>query len=147
MQAESPRRITSLSELADINPSDESIKELRKAFEEALQQKGSEFKEPGLFPVRFIGFSTEAVVGEKKIPVSIFRRKSRYPEHVSLYVDIGMRTSDGERVRLEFRPDGKIGWLSLDRSLFTNRTFPGSTPTKNDLELHRQVLDVLTTGS
>lgn len=150
MRAEGHHEITSLTELAEINPSAESVKELREAFEEMLQQKGIEYKELGfipLFPETYVGFSTEIEFESKKITFSIHRRRCKQPSYVSLYVDIGMRTSGGERVTLEFTPDGQARWLSLDRSLFTNRTFPGHFPTKKDLELYRQVINVLRKNS
>ena len=151
MQAERRGKPTSLSGLAEAIPTREELRELREGVEDLLHKRG-QIRDPiggvtGKITGVVLGttqveFSTDIEIEDKSIPVFVFRRKTKHPERVSLLVDIGMFSGSGERVRLALAPEGSAHWVYLNRSII-GQGFKGEAPTRNDIALHRQVLEIL----
>lgn len=149
MIAESRKKPQNLEELAELQPSVKDVTEVRNGFEKVLQERGHMARYvPGILGDiglalyggnRALGFSFQIDIEGGEIPVFVFRRKSRHPERENLLIDIGMRTSDGERIRLMINPDNRADWVYLDRSMI-GRGFRVSSPTANDLKLYKEVL-------
>jgi len=153
MQTERVTKPTSLKDLAELQTIPEEIAELRQGYEALLQERGKIRRlAPGVLGDIVVGalgernrilrYSAIIEVEEGKIPVRVFRDNSCRPEAETLIVDVGMRTNNGERVRLALLPDRKVEWIYPKRSL-VGLGFPKESPTKNDLKLHSQVLEAL----
>ncbi len=152
MLVERPHKPSSLKDLSETAPTTEEVRSLRTAFERLLQEKGRVVKVDEGFLAdivlapwggnRLISYSTEVQIEGKGIDVYVFRRKNRNSSEEPLIVDIGMMTERGERVRLDFEPDDRVCWNYLDRSVL-GQGFAGESPTKRDLELHKEVLELI----
>ncbi len=150
MDAERARKASSLADIARPRLGTESIAQLRQGFEEILQQKGEIRRVVpnalintlgALFGKnKMIAYSTDLETDDNKIHVFTSMLKSRKPSKESLIVDIGMRISGGERVRLEINPMGGTNWVYLDRTVFGQR---GAPPTAGDIALYSEVLENL----
>lgn len=140
IQAEKPRKPTKLSELAEVNPSGEEVRELYQMVEELIEKRGE--KDGSITARMFVGkvlsYGDRVRVGDSSIPV--FLLKVGKDDGVS--VDIGMRLGSGEKVRLKLWPGGSVNWIYLARSMVGSGINPTS-PTKNDVAMHREVVELL----
>ena len=136
------RTSQSLAEIAETDPKIELITSLKEGFEQILLERGEVQSRPSLpfFPKgKWLKYSSYLKIDEERsIPLTISREGTKKSKNNFLFVDIGMRCND-ERVWLMFIKNEYPRWQGFNLLRAPLRAFP----TKRDLELYKQVLEIL----
>lgn len=158
MKAEHVDKTSSLKDIAETQPKRETVIELRSGFEHVLQKYGEEANTSSdqLEQLAYIlSGSGRVLVFHSKVQIPddedssrfsvyIFRRKRGGFSKNSIMVDIGMRLEGGEPVRLVLSENNRATWTSMAvRSVLGDGLHGLPEPTQKDLELHKQVLDII----
>jgi len=148
LETEVPQKPLTVQELAKMIPDPEVGQALYKGFDALLQNLGTteRYQKGILWDILaspfggnyFRNLSTEVEMGKEKIPFYLYRPLSNDFKD-EIYVDIGMRTSKGERVALWLNSTGQVHWKYLDRSVI-GQGLGTESPTQNDLSIHAEVL-------
>ena len=93
LEASRPGKTDSLEKIAETNPSTEDIIVLRDNFIGVLNESDQVEKSWG---IRFIW--KEIGIGDRNIPITVWQPVSRKKDAEELTIEMGMRTSNNERV-------------------------------------------------
>lgn len=153
IEIDRPGKTTSLTQIAEINPSIEDVINLRNGYKKLLDENGHESKGKSMLIFRMgllvnrsraIEFLGKVEIDDKSIPIHVWQFRNKTPERESLYINMGMRTNGGELVVLELSSLGgaMARWKHPQRGGMYDA--PGDdVPTKKDLALHVEALELL----
>ncbi|MBI4157387.1 hypothetical protein HY502_00890 [Candidatus Woesebacteria bacterium] len=151
MQTERQTKQKTLEDLAESTISRDDAKKLRDGLVEILEVHGVDGHGSLVFGARTRIFRSSVKVGKKEIKVGIVSVYNSFLKPRDLEgklkenqidFDIGMVTTEGERVRLELQPNGFSSWHFKNRS-YVGQGIGGETPSNSDIQLNLQVLEKL----
>jgi hypothetical protein len=139
IEARTPK---TLVEIAETDPKIELITSLKEGFEQILLKRGEVKRSPSFFffpQNKWLKYSRYLKIDEERsIPLTISKEGTKKSKSNFLFVDIGMRCND-ERVSLMFIKDDYPRWQSGNLLRPPLKAYP----TKKDLELYKEVLEIL----